>query len=575
MLKLYTVLTLLLTSGIIAYGQSDTDQVIMRAMQDEIERNMADLQLEDYEKPFYVSYLLSDLKKLTIQATLGGLMKSSLDSTRSWTNRVMVGNYAINDEKYEDPGINFESSGNYFNELPIDNNYDGIRRVLWLATNDVYKSAAKLYASKRELLDLIEVDSLPLPDFSKEPVINHLNFDRLQLPDQQQMEAQVLDLSQVFSGKPNFIQPMVSLHVLGGLVYFASSEETIAVFPVQMCLLSVNTQYLSQNNEFTNQSYYAFPKPEDLASELPALKEDLITFRDAIIAQDELETYEDLYFGPVMLKGSVVADFFTNNLLNRGSRSILASPTSLVKQETQQVKEQLEKLEKELTKPGPVVAHRSLQVRALPTLSGYKGMSVAGSFQVDAEGTIPPDTVTLIENGKIVEQLNGRTPAPLAPKSNGHMRLQIGYGLNIYKSLAPGVLEIQSDLSTAKDTYSVLKETAENNGLNHALSISALPLAHGYSTMVAVSKLDFDTETRTPVRLTAINLNSSNALMKLLATSPNQQLTNKLLGMGGSGLPISIIAPEEIVIDGFDYDNSPQQGYGNRNYSPSLPLPNK
>lgn len=557
-----------------ALGQTDSDKVIIKAMQDEIARNMAELQLDTYEKPYYISYLLSDLKKLTVQASLGGLLESSLDSGRSWTNRVMVGSYEVNDEKYEDPGINFESSGNYFNQLPIDNNAEGIRRVLWLATNDVYKSAARLYQSKRDLLDQLELDTLPLLDFAKAPTLKHLDFNRLNLPDKSQIEQQVLELSNLFIGYPEFIQPMVSLHVVSGLAYFASSEETLAVFPVSLSILSVSTQYLSADEGFINEAYYAFPEIGQLEKDLSEIKKDLIIFRDAIVDQQALSTYEDLYYGPVMLQGTVVADFFTANLLNRGSRSILATSNALVKQEIDQVKDQLVKMAEALDKPGPKIAHSSVQVRALPTLKSFEGQKVAGAFEVDAEGVKPPDTVSIIQNGQLVELLNGRTPVPLAPVSNGHMRLQIGFGLNIYKTLAPGVLEIKSTDIT-NNTLTKLKETAASNGLDHALVISSLPLTKGYSSMVSAAKVSVKDGQSEAIKLSAIRLNTSNALMKLIGASDKQSLTNKLLGMGGSGAPISILAPEEVIIDGFDYDNSPQQGYSNRKYTPSISLPNQ
>ena len=62
-------------------------------------------------------------------------------------------------------------------QLPLDNDYYGIRRSLWVATDNVYKSAAQTYKNKLLALEKNKMgaEDLPIADFSQEDTIKKLN----------------------------------------------------------------------------------------------------------------------------------------------------------------------------------------------------------------------------------------------------------------------------------------------------------------------------------------------------------------------------------------------------------------
>ncbi|MCD4747559.1 MAG: hypothetical protein K8R58_14785, partial [Bacteroidales bacterium] len=93
------------------------------------------------------AYTLCDGKILFINATLGALITSKEMPVRNSFVRVMVGDYKVNDENFEDANnITVYDVGDI--SLPIDDDYFGIRRSLWLATDKIYKSAAENYKTK-------------------------------------------------------------------------------------------------------------------------------------------------------------------------------------------------------------------------------------------------------------------------------------------------------------------------------------------------------------------------------------------------------------------------------------------
>ncbi len=131
----------------IGFAQTDSDTVVFKAMKDELNRSMKKLTLKDCANPFYISYTVEDVNTMFITATLGALSSSSERHYRSWSNRVLAGDYQLNDENFVDATRRKPSRDGDL-ELPLDNDYYGIRRALWMMTNNTYKSAAENYKNK-------------------------------------------------------------------------------------------------------------------------------------------------------------------------------------------------------------------------------------------------------------------------------------------------------------------------------------------------------------------------------------------------------------------------------------------
>src|SRR5204863_2543602 len=74
-----------------------------------------------------------------------------------------------------------------------------------------------------------------------------------------------------------------------------------------------------------------------------------------------------------------------------------------------------------LTRIGLRVLPDAFTVSDTPSLKQYAGKPVAGAYAVDDEG-VPAKDVTLVENGKLVTLLTGRTPQKKLLQSNGHGR---------------------------------------------------------------------------------------------------------------------------------------------------------
>ena len=157
------------------HGQT-TREIIMRAMKDELARNMERLKLENLERPFFISYTISDARTMEVTATLGAVVQSSENHIRNHNVRVMVGDYSRNDENFRDISGGFRSTMlGASARIPLEDDYDGIRRALWIATDNVYKRASEQYERKIAALEQqsLSAEEAELEDFSRAPVVEY------------------------------------------------------------------------------------------------------------------------------------------------------------------------------------------------------------------------------------------------------------------------------------------------------------------------------------------------------------------------------------------------------------------
>jgi hypothetical protein len=124
-LIIYTVLSIISLFNL--YAQQDTVRdsnggIIMKAMRDELQRNMSNLEYKNYKKPFFISYSIEDVHSLYINATLGAITTSDISHNRDWRIRVIIGDYKLTDENFEEI-TNSRSEYSQYLDLPLDNDY--------------------------------------------------------------------------------------------------------------------------------------------------------------------------------------------------------------------------------------------------------------------------------------------------------------------------------------------------------------------------------------------------------------------------------------------------------------------
>ena len=152
-MKIKALANRLILSGMIILPWTASSQdrsVIQRAMVDEMKRSMNELRLDSLKKPFYISYTITDVKVYSMAATLGALVNSVEGPTRTKGLRVLVGGYEFNDESLDNNLFSSPEANEI--ALPLDNDYIGIRRSLWVTTDKVYRDAARQFEKNTSML---------------------------------------------------------------------------------------------------------------------------------------------------------------------------------------------------------------------------------------------------------------------------------------------------------------------------------------------------------------------------------------------------------------------------------------
>ncbi len=123
------------------------DDVILKAMRDEMERSRQLRVVSGQDTPYFFSYDLTDAEDLTISATLGSAIDVSRDHVRIPGVEVRVGSYEFDNTDHINSG---RSSGSRLDSgWPLDDNYNALRECFWLATDYAYKTAIESMGRKR------------------------------------------------------------------------------------------------------------------------------------------------------------------------------------------------------------------------------------------------------------------------------------------------------------------------------------------------------------------------------------------------------------------------------------------
>ncbi|NJK94194.1 MAG: hypothetical protein HC905_03995 [Bacteroidales bacterium] len=210
-----------------------------------------------------------------------------------------------------------------------------------------------------------------------------------------------------------------------------------------------------------------------------------------------------------------------------------------------------------------------LTVKALSKMNKYGNTPLIGSFGVDADGVIPPEEITLIENGILKTLLNDRTPTRMVPQSNGHRRYAY-FSNGVSYITGPGVIEVTGkNQSSPEELKKQLIEKAKDEGLDYAIIVKRVDRTMG-GFPTEIYKVAVSDGKETLIRPLSNSSLSLSTLRKCIGISNRQTAYNTMLNLGPasggfgtfipdiSGLPVSFIAPDGILIEEMDLKGLPK-----------------
>ncbi len=561
-MRIFAICFLLVPMGF-AYAQKE---VVFSAMKDEMNRNLNDLK-KDGNTPFYISYSLSNATIQSVNALFGSITSSKEQKMKGWNSRVMVGDYQINDENYQDDG-NYDVSYLSYPAIPLEDDYHAIRRFFWIATNNIFEEANRLYKSKVENIKRYELD-YPIPDFDQTPVVKIEVENPIQLVELGMVEQFMKELSDVFNDYPKVFRSDLSWNAINGEIYFHNSEGTMYQVPYNSISLTVTADMLSQSGSFTNDFITFFEvDPKVLINQKEMIKEKIVGMISALTDQVDSEHKIGDFYGPVLLVGDLTASFFADNILM--NRLINSKRDPLAIHSKQQALNYFENIQKN-HKNEERIASSNINIYALPTADSYDDTRLLGKVLIDGEGVVPPDTVLICQNGKIVERLSSRTPGAKAYHSNGHYLNSLAYG-SLYSSLSPSNLLIDCE---AKSSYEELKASLIENVIDEGLEYGLIlkPAYEGSHLLVSFTKVFKDGKEEELTGVTP-KLLQENILKRIARVSTQSRVAHNPGSFSEYTRNYSLISPEMVLVKGFEINAADDYFYG-ESYLPSIPMPKR
>ena len=129
-------------------GEGPDDATIRKVMEEEMARSMKELRVPGEPAPHHIVYTLSDVEDADTSATLGAARGSSHDRYRFLRVEVRVGDPKSDSGNFVNPQLGTSPMAVSV-PVPLTDDAFGLRKKLWLRTDDTYKTAIKLYAQKR------------------------------------------------------------------------------------------------------------------------------------------------------------------------------------------------------------------------------------------------------------------------------------------------------------------------------------------------------------------------------------------------------------------------------------------
>lgn len=532
-------------------------EIVFKALTDELNRNIDSLYFDGYEKPFFIGYTLATGEYLEIYAANGEIISSEKRALSSNSNRVMVGNYQLNDENFIDSKGGKRHNDGYLG-IPIEGDYWGIRRAFWLSTNNTYKNAAETYKNKCTAMaqKALGSDEIKIADFTQEQPVKLDSYSHFDSIDVSACENLTKQISAVFNEYPVVYKNEVRLYEQRANIFFVNSEGTEVVEPVSVFGLLIKAFSYTDDFQTTGKfrSYIL-----NSCSELPeinVLKEDIKGLVEELKQMRTLDVFEDSYLGPILFCHQAVPEYLLYNLFDYGN-GLLAQRSNLVNDARSGLRNATARTwENRLNKR---VVDRSLSVYSLPSLEKYNGVNLIGNYKVDGEGVIPKDTFKLIENGILNNLLIGRTPLEKITQSSGSSRYSFHPG-GCYVSLAPGNVLVKSSktypisdlkkklISIAADDgldYAIIVRSKDNGVSHQGINVYKVNLKDGSEELIRAASLSkIDLETLWEIEGVGNTNDVFNVLFNPHSNRQNSSVSSEVF----SGVPVSFIYPDAVLI---------------------------
>ena len=522
-------------------------KVLFSAMEDELARSMAQLQMENLDKPYFIAYTIDDFQDLKINGSLGALTGSDVARSRFLTVDVRVGDYALDNSNFV--------SGYYFGTNPrpmaLDNDYDAVRHEIYLMTDAEYKSALQTLSKKKAYFQARVVKDRP-EDFFRLPPNTIIDKEEAFDLDRARFEEIIRAASAVFRDYPIINSSNIELKAAVTNQYFVASNGSRTLRGDRLYVLRLTMTGIGPDGEnVTDGDRVIVNAANDIPDreQLVRWAKDNAERMKALVAAGTVEEYT----GPVIFTGDAAGEFFRQLFI----KNVSNNPPPVYENEQMAA-----------ISPNPEFGNK-IKRRVLPaffdvyddpTATQVDKENVVGAYDVDDAGGIPVK-IQLVDKGKLVGLPIGTAPTKKIKEPNGHARgasgkqiaarpsnLIITSGDQVpFDRLKQTMLELCQDVDLEYGL--VIRKVAQTDATRQLLSLLMGGGQSGQQSTLepALEAYKVYPDGREePVHSLEFVGVTARTLLDILQTGDQRQVYNYLIG-DDYEMPVSIVCPAILV----------------------------
>lgn len=435
--------------GLLGQEAKDTDEVLVRALKDEMQRSLDELQIEDEPKPYFIAYTVNEGTVDIVQSILGATAASSQQSSRNLNVALRVGSRELDNTNFAGGG-GAPFGGAAF---PLTDSYDELRRVIWMRTDAAYKAAVSSLSSKKTALDQ-QPNLERANDFNEEEPFEYVSDTPVASVDRDKLAAFANEVSAVMQGNPILQQTLTVVSYTTNTRTYIDSDGNFNRQVSSLCSLRSQASAQADDGAMVHDFVTAFASNcEEFFDNVDEIKQNHENLVASVIEFTSAE-HVRAYTGPVLMSDEASASFFAQVFATRAG----ATPTQV---KTPGGFDLFGAMRNPfMDKIGARVLPRFLSVVNDPTVSEYEGQKLFGSYVVDNEGVAARRT-ELVKDGKLEALLMTRTPVIDFDKSTGSNRLGGALPGNVFISASESV----SDEDLKKELLTLVEDNGDEFGI--------------------------------------------------------------------------------------------------------------
>jgi TldD protein len=509
---------------------------VLQAMRAELERSMQKLKTQPVP-PYFLSYEITETHAFNVTGAFGKLTVSQESRRRQLDIDLRVGDYSMDNTREIRGAMGGNPYANYANiTVPIENDPDAIRAVLWYHTDSRYKRALEQFTKVRTNVQVKVAQEDQSGDFSREEAQQYsespidINVDR------RVWEDKVRRYTAPFAQYTNIYHAAAIFTASAETRWYVNTDGSrIQTSQPAWRLYLIAYTKADDGMELPRyESFFGFTE-KDLPDDSTVLKtvdkmiHDLEALRTAPVT--------DPYTGPAILSGRASGVFFHEIFGHRveGHRQKLANEAQTFKK---MINEQ--------------VLPKDFSVYFDPTARRIAGTDLAGYYLYDNQG-VKARRVEVVENGVLKTFLMSRTPIEGFPQSNGHGRKQVG--LSPVARQSNLIVEVASS-AVQPDLRKLLIDEVKKQGLPFGLdfediqggfTLTGRTIPNAFNVLPLVVYRIFPDGHEELVRGVDLIGTPLTTFSKIAAADKNVAVFNGMCGAESGAVPVSAVSPAIFV----------------------------